>query len=52
VLREQGSHNELIREKGLYWRLFQLQYGEAIESEKALDDLTGGAPGYSPATGS
>ncbi len=27
-LREQGTHNELIKEKGLYWRLFQLQYGE------------------------
>lgn len=26
-LREQGTHNELILEKGLYWRLFQLQYG-------------------------
>jgi ATP-binding cassette subfamily B protein len=26
-LRELGSHHELIGEKGLYWRLFQLQYG-------------------------
>ncbi|QQS43013.1 MAG: ABC transporter ATP-binding protein [Acidobacteriota bacterium] len=27
VLRELGTHNELIGQKGLYWRLFQLQYG-------------------------
>ncbi len=38
-LREQGSHNELIRNRGLYWRLFQLQYGEAELSASALRDL-------------
>ena len=27
-LREKGTHNELIGQKGLYWRLFQLQYGD------------------------
>ena len=32
-LREQGTHNQLIQQKGLYWRLFQLQYGD--------DDLKG-----------
>ncbi|MDH3493021.1 MAG: ATP-binding cassette domain-containing protein, partial [Acidobacteriota bacterium] len=40
-LREQGSHNELIQAKGLYWRLFQLQYGDQQFSEKALSDLAG-----------
>jgi ATP-binding cassette subfamily B multidrug efflux pump len=25
-LRESGSHNELLAQRGLYWRLFQLQY--------------------------
>lgn len=40
-LREQGSHNELIQAKGLYWRLFQLQYGDSAFSEKALKDLSG-----------
>jgi ATP-binding cassette, subfamily B, multidrug efflux pump len=25
-LREGGTHNELLAKKGLYWRLFQLQY--------------------------
>jgi len=27
-LRESGTHNELLGERGLYWRLFQLQYSE------------------------
>jgi ATP-binding cassette subfamily B protein len=25
-LRESGSHQQLLRERGLYWRLYQLQY--------------------------
>ncbi len=25
-LRESGTHQELLRERGLYWRLYQLQY--------------------------
>ncbi len=33
-LREQGTHNELIGHKGLYWRLFQLQYGNEEFSDK------------------
>jgi ATP-binding cassette subfamily B protein len=28
-LRESGSHNELLGLRGLYWRLFQLQYSDA-----------------------
>ncbi len=27
-LREAGTHNELLGERGLYWRLFKLQYSE------------------------
>jgi ATP-binding cassette subfamily B protein len=27
-LRESGTHNELLTERGLYWRLYQLQYSE------------------------
>jgi ATP-binding cassette subfamily B protein len=27
-LRESGSHNELLGLKGLYWRLYQLQYSD------------------------
>ncbi|MFH0881468.1 MAG: ABC transporter ATP-binding protein [bacterium] len=26
LLREQGTHKELVAEKGIYWRLFQTQY--------------------------
>ncbi len=44
-LREKGSHNQLIKMKGLYWRLFQLQYGEPEDSLQALDDLTGSNDG-------
>ena len=25
-LREQGTHNQLLAERGLYWRLYRLQY--------------------------
>jgi ATP-binding cassette subfamily B protein len=28
-LRESGSHNELLGLRGLYWRLFQLQYSDS-----------------------
>lgn len=27
-LRESGTHNELLVERGLYWRLYQLQYAD------------------------
>ncbi len=27
-LREAGTHNELLLERGLYWRLYQLQYSD------------------------
>lgn len=27
-LREMGTHNELLALRGLYWRLYQLQYSE------------------------
>ena len=27
-LRESGTHNELLLERGLYWRLYQLQYSD------------------------
>ena len=38
-LRESGSHNDLITERGLYWRLFQLQYGSEEETTDALAEL-------------
>lgn len=27
-IREMGTHTELLRERGLYWRLYQLQYSD------------------------
>jgi ABC-type multidrug transport system fused ATPase/permease subunit len=30
-LREMGTHHELLRLHGLYWRLYQLQYADATE---------------------
>jgi ATP-binding cassette, subfamily B, multidrug efflux pump len=33
-LREAGTHNELLSERGLYWRLFQLQYSEEKGKQK------------------
>ena len=45
-LREAGTHNELLNERGLYWRLYQLQYSDekihvsdagAVASDSALE---------------
>lgn len=38
-LREMGTHNELLQLRGLYWKLFRLQY-----SETDLEALHGGIP--------
>jgi ATP-binding cassette subfamily B protein len=32
-IREQGTHQELLAERGLYWRLFKLQYADGAGSE-------------------
>jgi ATP-binding cassette, subfamily B, multidrug efflux pump len=39
-LREQGAHQELLAERGIYYRLYQLQY-----KEQELSDLHGGRRG-------
>jgi ATP-binding cassette, subfamily B, multidrug efflux pump len=36
-LREIGSHQELLSEKGLYWRLYQLQYADQSEILTEVD---------------
>lgn len=37
VLREQGTHQELLREHGIYWRLYRLQYrGQAAGGDAAV----------------
>ncbi|HEX9928110.1 MAG TPA: ABC transporter ATP-binding protein, partial [Pyrinomonadaceae bacterium] len=33
-LRESGTHNQLLQIKGLYWRLYQLQYANAPERQR------------------
>jgi len=35
-LRESGTHADLLQQRGLYYRLYQLQYGGAAESARAL----------------
>lgn len=47
-LREAGTHNELLGERGLYWRLYQLQYSE--EKTPGQMDIDFGA--INPPTGS
>ncbi|HEV7902799.1 MAG TPA: ABC transporter ATP-binding protein [Pyrinomonadaceae bacterium] len=37
-IREQGSHQELLTERGLYWRLYKLQYADKSRDE-AVPDL-------------
>jgi ATP-binding cassette subfamily B multidrug efflux pump len=46
-LREQGAHQELLAERGIYYRLYQLQYKEQELGIPALEnaDLADGAPG-------
>lgn len=46
-MREMGTHNELLRLRGIYWRLYQLQYSDErlhISSD-ALSDAAGLDPG-------
>ncbi len=43
-LREQGSHQELLALRGIYYRLYQLQYKE---QELAVPLPSAGAPGFS-----
>ena len=37
-LREAGTHKELLSLKGLYWRLYQLQYANAPERQTAANN--------------
>lgn len=40
-IRERGTHQELLAERGLYWRLFKLQYADsAIDKGEAGETLT------------
>ncbi len=41
-LREIGSHNELLTKRGLYWRLYQLQYSEEHLHITGSEPIRGG----------
>jgi len=34
-IREQGTHQELLAQHGLYWKLYKLQYADSAQPEKA-----------------
>ena len=42
-LRESGTHNELLLHRGLYWRLYQLQYSDEKPGSIHLSDAPHGA---------
>jgi len=44
-LREQGAHQELLAQRGIYYRLYQLQYKE---QELGVPPSPAGAPSLSP----
>ena len=46
-LRESGTHNELLGVRGLYWRLYQLQYSDE-KLHVSLSDGTGPQFGIEP----
>jgi ATP-binding cassette subfamily B multidrug efflux pump len=37
-IREQGSHQELLTERGLYWRLYKLQYADDSLEDQGADE--------------
>lgn len=43
-IAEVGNHEELLARRGLYWRLFQIQFGHLSESEAQPAAVISGAP--------
>ncbi|HEX7997724.1 MAG TPA: ABC transporter ATP-binding protein [Pyrinomonadaceae bacterium] len=37
-IRELGSHQQLLAQRGLYWRLYKLQYADAARDDEPLTD--------------
>ncbi|HYE65087.1 MAG TPA: hypothetical protein VD966_05865, partial [Pyrinomonadaceae bacterium] len=37
-IREMGSHQELLAARGLYWRLYKLQYADSSRDEQATGE--------------
>jgi ATP-binding cassette subfamily B protein len=48
-LREQGSHQELLLQRGIYYRLYQLQYMEQEQLVPFFDGATSETPRTLPA---
>lgn len=38
-VREIGTHRELFNQRGLYWRLYQLQFGHELENVIEMEEL-------------
>lgn len=39
-LRESGTHNELLANRGLYWRLYNLQYADSPSTNRTGDPIS------------
>jgi ATP-binding cassette subfamily B multidrug efflux pump len=39
-VREQGNHQELLAERGLYWKLYKLQYADSSRTSYESTDIT------------
>jgi ATP-binding cassette subfamily B protein len=42
-LREMGTHQELLAQRGLYWKLYQLQYKDQEDREQGIGNREQGA---------
>lgn len=50
-IREQGTHQELLTQHGLYWKLYKLQYADNLKDENPslhVDEETGLQPAGEP----
>jgi ATP-binding cassette, subfamily B, multidrug efflux pump len=45
-IREQGSHQELLTQRGLYWRLYKLQYADDSRDDHNTDEPLSGRLQY------
>ncbi len=45
-IREQGSHQELLAGRGLYWKLYQLQYADGSRDERETNEPLDGSLQY------
>ncbi|PYS52462.1 MAG: antibiotic ABC transporter ATP-binding protein, partial [Acidobacteria bacterium] len=41
-IREQGTHQELLAQRGLYWRLYKLQYADNSRDEQSAEEPLSG----------